>query len=626
MTVSTSYAPLTYSGNGVTTNFSVTWPFLTGTLVVTAIDADGVETVKTITTHYTVSGGTDADGKPATGTVTMLSAPASGTQLRISRSTTLTQVSTWSENDAFPQSTLEAALDKLTLIAQERAYAAGGVSMQLVTSGATDHWDADGYPISDVADPEDDQDAATKAYVDGIAFGTAVTPFASTLLDDASASEARATLGLVIGTNVQAYDADLTTWAGLAPSANAQSLITAADYAAMRALLDLEVGTDIQAYDAQLADIAGITFAQGDILYHNGSSLVRLAAGTSGYFLKTQGAGANPLWESIPGGGDALTSNPLSQFAATTSAQLRGVLSDETGTGAAVFADSPALTGSPTAPTQSASDNSTKIATTAYVDTAVSAGSAYPAGHLFGMTLSNNGTDATNDIDIAAGSCRSDDNTENIVLGSSITKRLDAAWAVGSGNGGRDTGSIANGTWHIWAIKRTDTGVVDVLFSTSATAPTMPTNYTKKRRIGAVIRASAALLAFTQLGDRFVLTTAVTDVNVSNSDTTAALRTLSVPSGVSVTALFLASQVKTSSAIAHLFTSPYETDVSVDTSSSSAVSRHSLVGGTGNSSLCSGQFAIETNTSGQIRTRANAASSLLRIETFGWIDTRGRLA
>lgn len=37
------------------------------------------------------------------------------------------------------------------------------------------------------------------------------------------------------------------------------------------------------------------------------------------------------------GSGDALTTNPLSQFAATTSAQLRGVLSDEVGTGAAYF-------------------------------------------------------------------------------------------------------------------------------------------------------------------------------------------------------------------------------------------------------------------------------------------------
>lgn len=57
------------------------------------------------------------------------------------------------------------------------------------------------------------------------------------------------------------------------------------------------------------------------------------------------------------------------------SAGLAAALSDETGTGFAVFSNSPALTGSPTAPTQSASDNSTKLATTAYVDSAVGASS-----------------------------------------------------------------------------------------------------------------------------------------------------------------------------------------------------------------------------------------------------------
>lgn len=45
----------------------------------------------------------------------------------------------------------------------------------------------------------------------------------------------------------------------------------------------------------------------------------------------------------IPGGGDALVANPLSQFAATTSAQLAGVMTDETGSGALVFATSPTL-------------------------------------------------------------------------------------------------------------------------------------------------------------------------------------------------------------------------------------------------------------------------------------------
>lgn len=57
----------------------------------------------------------------------------------------------------------------------------------------------------------------------------------------------------------------------------------------------------------------------------------------------------------ISSGGDALTANPLSQFAATTSSQLLGVLSDETGSGAAVFGTSPTLTtpnlGTPSAAT-----------------------------------------------------------------------------------------------------------------------------------------------------------------------------------------------------------------------------------------------------------------------------------
>jgi len=48
-------------------------------------------------------------------------------------------------------------------------------------------------------------------------------------------------------------------------------------------------------------------------------------------------------WVTLPGGGDALVANPLSQFAATTSLQLKGVMSDESGSGALVFGTSPTL-------------------------------------------------------------------------------------------------------------------------------------------------------------------------------------------------------------------------------------------------------------------------------------------
>ena len=50
-------------------------------------------------------------------------------------------------------------------------------------------------------------------------------------------------------------------------------------------------------------DITSLTgLAQGDILYYNGTDWVRLGAGTSGYFLKTQGTGANPVWAESSGG------------------------------------------------------------------------------------------------------------------------------------------------------------------------------------------------------------------------------------------------------------------------------------------------------------------------------------
>ncbi len=82
---------------------------------------------------------------------------------------------------------------------------------------------------------------------------------------------ARTALGLAIGSDVQAYDAQLDTWATVTPSANGQSLVAAADYAAMKVLLDLEIGTDVQAWDAQLDTWSAVTPSA------NGKSLVAAA-------------------------------------------------------------------------------------------------------------------------------------------------------------------------------------------------------------------------------------------------------------------------------------------------------------------------------------------------------------
>nr|QNO41547.1 hypothetical protein MPGNBCFJ_00011 [Methanosarcinales archaeon ANME-2c ERB4]QNO42061.1 hypothetical protein NIICAKKE_00011 [Methanosarcinales archaeon ANME-2c ERB4]QNO42292.1 hypothetical protein OEDCDHIP_00009 [Methanosarcinales archaeon ANME-2c ERB4]QNO42451.1 hypothetical protein LBOOMNCC_00004 [Methanosarcinales archaeon ANME-2c ERB4]QNO42681.1 hypothetical protein GKPKHNMI_00003 [Methanosarcinales archaeon ANME-2c ERB4] len=51
------------------------------------------------------------------------------------------------------------------------------------------------------------------------------------------------------------------------------------------------------------------SIAQGDVFFVDASgNIVRLGAGTTGHFLKTQGAATNPVWAAVPGGGDMLKS------------------------------------------------------------------------------------------------------------------------------------------------------------------------------------------------------------------------------------------------------------------------------------------------------------------------------
>jgi len=75
------------------------------------------------------------------------------------------------------------------------------------------------------------------------------------------------------------------------------------------------------------------------------------------------------LLDGLAGGGSgfyALKANNLSVFASTTSAELAGVISDETGSGSLVFATSPTFAGTPQAPTAADGTANAMIATTAF--------------------------------------------------------------------------------------------------------------------------------------------------------------------------------------------------------------------------------------------------------------------
>ena len=115
MTVASAISRVSYAGNGSTTVFSVPYYFLENGHLQVILSVGGVDTVQTITTNYTVTGA----GNPAGGTVTMLVAPATGTQLTIVRDVPATQETDYTANDPFPAESHERALDKLTMLVQE---------------------------------------------------------------------------------------------------------------------------------------------------------------------------------------------------------------------------------------------------------------------------------------------------------------------------------------------------------------------------------------------------------------------------------------------------------------------------------------------------------------------------
>jgi len=118
MTVSSTTVKNSYSGNGSTTQFAYGYKiFADSDLIVIIRSAAGTETVKTLTTHYTVAGAGDASGGSIT--FTTGNTPASGETVVIIREVPQTQAIDYIANDPFPAESHEEGLDRATMTTQQ---------------------------------------------------------------------------------------------------------------------------------------------------------------------------------------------------------------------------------------------------------------------------------------------------------------------------------------------------------------------------------------------------------------------------------------------------------------------------------------------------------------------------
>ncbi|QOI68900.1 putative tail fiber protein [Pelagibacter phage Lederberg EXVC029P] len=118
MTISSTTVKNSYSGDGSTTQFNYTFKiFADSDLQVIIRSAAGTETVKTITTHYTVAGAGDANG----GSITFTSGniPTSTETVLLRRAVPQTQAIDYIANDPFPAESHEEGLDRATMTTQQ---------------------------------------------------------------------------------------------------------------------------------------------------------------------------------------------------------------------------------------------------------------------------------------------------------------------------------------------------------------------------------------------------------------------------------------------------------------------------------------------------------------------------
>ena len=135
--ISSAYVPDKYSGDNSHNTYTFSFRILQKADLLVITVTSGTPTTLTLDTDYTIAN-TYVDN-PTGGQIVLTGGNlATGTDIYLLRETALTQITSWAEGEAFPTDTIEEALDKLTMIAQEHDNALHRAIKFAITSASKD--------------------------------------------------------------------------------------------------------------------------------------------------------------------------------------------------------------------------------------------------------------------------------------------------------------------------------------------------------------------------------------------------------------------------------------------------------------------------------------------------------
>lgn len=235
----------------------------TDLLVKTRVTATGVPATLVLTTDYTATVGDTG------GTVTLVNALAATSTVHVIRDTPGLQSLDLVAGGSFSAENVEDALDKVTRIANDNADRIARCIQMPDTDASLD------MILDSSVDRASNFLAFTTAggvtVVASVAPATAtITAFAETFLDDANAAAVRTTIGVAIGSDVQAWDDDLDDIAALTPTNSNMMVGDGTDWvkesgATLRTSIGCPADADVVKKDGSVAYTAtGVGFRDED--------------------------------------------------------------------------------------------------------------------------------------------------------------------------------------------------------------------------------------------------------------------------------------------------------------------------------------------------------------------------